>query len=139
MPRVIHPVPDRDDAFFWEAVRAGRLVARECSACGRIAHPPAPMCAACGGGEWVERELSGRGTVHSWIVSRHPSQPDDAPRIVVLVDLAEGVRLVSNLREIDPADVRNGMAVTVFFDEVDGCWLPQFRPQRAAAGQAGGA
>ncbi|MBL7496400.1 OB-fold domain-containing protein [Frankia sp. CNm7] len=131
MPRVIRPVPDLDDAFFWEAARDGRLVTRACAGCGRIAHPPSPMCPACGSVDWTERELSGRGTIHSWIVSRHPSQPDDAPRIVILVDLEEGIRLVSNLREVDAADVSNEMPVEVFFDEVDGFRLPQFRPAAA--------
>ena len=42
MPRVIRPVPDRDDAFFWDAVKEGRLVAHACANCGRLAQPPAP-------------------------------------------------------------------------------------------------
>jgi uncharacterized OB-fold protein len=128
MPRVIRPVPDRDDAFFWENVQAGRLVAHACASCGRLAQPPSPMCPVCGSVEWVERELSGRGTICSWIVSHHPSQADDSPRVVILVDLEEGIRLVSNLQGVDVADVANEMPVEVFFTEVDGFRLPQFRP-----------
>jgi hypothetical protein len=53
----------------------------------------------------------------------------DYPYIVVLVELAEGVRLVSNLREIDPADVTVGMPVEVFYEAFDdGLVLHQFRP-----------
>ncbi|MBL7487706.1 OB-fold domain-containing protein [Frankia sp. AgB1.9] len=128
MPRVIRPVPDRDDACFWDAVQAGRLVAHACASCGRLAHPPVPMCPVCGSVDWVERELSGRGTIHSWIVSKHPSQPDDPERLVVLVDLEEGIRFVSNLQEIDAAEVTGGLPVEVLFTKVDGCTLPQFRP-----------
>lgn len=72
--------------------------------------------------------MSGRGTVHSWIVSHHPTQTDDLPRIVALVELEEGVRLVSNLQEVRVADVRNDMAVECVFAEIDGVTLPQFRP-----------
>ena len=68
--------------------------------------------------------------MHSWIVSRHPTEPDDAPRIVALVDLEEGVRLVSNLQDVDPAHVENDMPVEVVFADVDGFTLPQFRPAR---------
>ena len=91
---------------------------------------------------WVSRNnsvtfsASGRGTVHSWIVSRHPTDPDDAARIVALIDLEEGVRLVSNLADVDtggPAGVTNGMAVEVVFRDVDGTRLPQFVPAGAAA------
>jgi uncharacterized OB-fold protein len=61
-------------------------------------------------------------------VSHHPTEADDAPRIVALVELDEGVRLVSNLQDIEPEEVRNDMAVEVVFMEIDGVRLPQFRP-----------
>jgi uncharacterized OB-fold protein len=47
---------------------------------------------------------------------------------VALIELDEGLRLVSNLAGIDPAEVRNGMRVEVKFGQVDGVKLPQFRP-----------
>ena len=86
------------------------------------------MCPHCGSLEWDECELSGRGTLHSWIVSHHPSEPDDAARIVALIELEEGIRLVSNLQDIEAAAVENDIAVEVVFTEVDGIRLPQFRP-----------
>ena len=79
------------------------------------------------------QEASGRGTVHSWIVSRHPTVSDEVPRIVALVELEEGVRLVSNLRDVDPAQVSNDMDVEVVFREIDGVKLPQFRPAGSGA------
>ena len=91
------------------------------------------MCPWCGSLEWDVQELSGRGTLHSWIVSRHPSEPDDMARIVALVELDEGVRLVSNLVGIDAAEVQNEMALEVLFAEVDGVALPQFRPAGGGA------
>jgi uncharacterized OB-fold protein len=77
--------------------------------------------------KWTTRQASGRGTVYSWIVSHHPTEADALPRIVVLVDLEEGVRLVSNLLDVAPSEVRNGMAVELCFEEYDGVALPQFR------------
>jgi hypothetical protein len=91
------------------------------------------MCPECGSLEWDVQELSGRGSLHSWILSRHPSAPDDMTRIVALVELDEGVRLVSNLCEVDVADVENGMLLEVVFAEVDGVALPQFRPAGGGA------
>jgi uncharacterized OB-fold protein len=57
------------------------------------------------------------------------------PYIVALVELDEGVRLVSNLCEIAPDDVEVGMPVEVFyqtFGTPDGkdLVLHQFRPAR---------
>ena len=90
------------------------------------------MCPACHSVRWATREASGRGTIYSWIVSHHPTEADELPRVVVLVDLEEGVRLVSNLRDVPPANVRNGMDVEVYFHDFDGVVLPQFRPRRRA-------
>jgi uncharacterized OB-fold protein len=86
------------------------------------------MCPKCGSVTWDVRELAGAGFVYSWIVSQHPTQSEDAPRVVALIELDEGLRLVSNLAGIDPADVRNGMRVEVEFGDIDGIKLPRFRP-----------
>lgn len=128
MPRVVPPVANRDDEYFWTGVEEDRLLLRRCAQCSRLQHPPSPMCPNCGSVEWGVQEASGRGFVYSWIVSRHPTKPEDSPRIVALVELDEGSRLVSNLQDIDPANVVNGMRVEVTFTEIDGVKLPQFRP-----------
>jgi hypothetical protein len=134
MPHVVPPKPTRDEEFFWQGVAENKLLIARCASCSKLQQPPSPMCPVCGSIEWDSVESSGRGTVHSWIVSRHPSSADDAPRIVALVDLEEGTRLVTNLVDVDPSAVRNDMAVTVTFRELDGVKLPQFTPAPAPAG-----
>jgi uncharacterized OB-fold protein len=131
MPRVIPPVPDADDQFFWDGVAEGRLLLERCAACKTKRHPPSPMCAVCLSTEREAFESTGRGTVYSWIASHHPSEPDAEPRIVALIDLDDGLRLVANLQGIALDDVRPGLPVEVFFAEIDGVMLPQFRPSRA--------
>ena len=127
MPPVIPPVPGHDDEFFWAGVHEGRLLAQRCTACQRLRHPPLPMCPRCRSLAWEPAELSGRGRVYSWILSHHPSEPDAEPRVVVLVELDEGLRIVSNLRG-PPADAAIDLAVEVVFEETDGVTLPQFVP-----------
>jgi uncharacterized OB-fold protein len=120
-----------DDAeLFWQGVASGKLLLTRCAKCSRLQHPPSPMCPNCGSLEWDGLEASGRGTVHSWILARHPGGRDDDPRIVALIDLDEGVRLVSNLVDVAVGDVKNDMAVEVTFADVDGMTLPRFRPAR---------
>lgn len=118
----------RDDAFFWEGALAGKLLLRACAQCDRIAHPPVPMCPECHSLEWTTRPMSGRGTVNAWLESRHPSQPDAAPRIVALIDLDEGQRLVSNLVDVSLDAVEPGMPVEVLFHPIGEHVLPMFRP-----------
>ena len=70
------------------------------------------MCPHCHSLEWDAIEASGRGTVYSFVMPRHPPLPffEDG-YIVVLVELEEGVRLVSNLVDVAPDDASIGMPV----------------------------
>ena len=78
---------------------------------------------------------SGRGTVFSWTVTHQPvyaAFADVVPYAIVVAELEEGVRIVSNLTDIDPAGVTVGMPVQVYFQTFDGAdgdlALHQFRP-----------
>lgn len=124
------PIATHDDLFFWEGVAAGELRLQRCADCARLRMPPRPMCPFCHSLQWRAERASGRGTVHTWVIPRHPPpEPGQEPPIVILVELEEGVRLVSNLREAKPEEVRNGMAVEVCFVDGDGgSRLHQFRP-----------
>jgi uncharacterized OB-fold protein len=124
----------RDQDVFWEGVDRGVLVAQRCGGCGVLRHPPAPDCPGCGCEAWEAEALSGRGVIHTWIVSRHPSRPDLPPRLAILVDLEEGIRMASNL--IDAENAKVGAPVVLEIGEVDGDRLPLFR---TLAGQGGAA
>ncbi|MCU1373889.1 MAG: hypothetical protein JWO68_1175, partial [Actinomycetia bacterium] len=67
------------------------------------------------------------GTIHSWIVSTHPTQPDADDRIVVLVELEVGIRLVSNLVGASPEEVEDDRPVELCFETYGDVTLPQFR------------
>ena len=128
MSRAKPPVPDADDAFFCEGAADGKLLLQRCGDCGAVCHPPLPMCPECQSLSRQAYEAAGTGTVYSWIRSVHPTEPDAEARIVVLVELDEGVRMVSNLCEIELDDVRAGMPVEVVFRDLGEFVAPQFRP-----------
>ncbi len=88
------------------------------------------MCHACTSLDWDTIESSGRGTIYSFVMPTYPQLPNlEYPYIVALVELAEGVRLVSNLCDVAPGDVRVGMPVEAFYTTFDdGLVLHQFRP-----------
>jgi uncharacterized OB-fold protein len=85
------------------------------------------MCGTCQSLDWEVQPASGRGTIHSWVLSHHPTEPDAAPRIVALVELDEGVRIVSNVIDADPVDVDNELPVELTFVTYEDVTLPQFR------------
>jgi len=130
--RRLGPTTTLDTRFFWDALKVERLVIQRCVECRTLRHPPRPMCPSCNSLVWETIEASGRGTVHSFVMPRHPPLPwFEGTYIVALIDLAEGTRLVSNLCDVEPDDVTIGMPVELFFAHFDdGLVLPQFRPVR---------
>jgi uncharacterized OB-fold protein len=128
------PTVTPDTEFFWTGLRSDRLLLQRCDDCGRLRHPPRPMCPHCTSLDWSAVPATGRGTVVSFVLPRHPQWPwfeDDY--VVALVELEEGVRIVSNLVEVAPADVRMGLPVTVRFTRFDdGLVLPLFAPTETA-------
>ena len=116
-----------DDAFFWDGAAEGHLLIQHCADCGTLRHPPAPMCGNCGSLAWDTAEASGRGRIVTWMYSLHPNRPDDAARIVILVQLDEGTRLVSNLVDPPHAGPYDDLPVTVEFRDDRGARTPFFR------------
>jgi uncharacterized OB-fold protein len=132
-----HPRPaiTHDNAFFWEGIAAGTLLLQRCR-CGRLRHPPGPVCPACHSFEWEAVAASGRGRVYSYAVAHHPAIPPfQYPNPIGLVELEEGPRIVARLVGVDPDAIRIGMAVCCEIVEVEeGFRLPQFRPERGGRG-----
>ncbi|MDQ1447492.1 MAG: hypothetical protein QOC79_463 [Actinomycetota bacterium] len=124
------PIITVDNRIFWEAARDRRLVAQRCRACGRLRHPPRPMCPECHSVDQETVELAGTGTVYSYAILHHPQHPAFSyPIVAVLVDLDEGVRVVSNLVGVGPAEVRIGAPVRVRFEATaDDMAVPVFEP-----------
>jgi uncharacterized OB-fold protein/acyl dehydratase len=119
----------RDSRFFWAGLEQGRLLLQRCASCGELRHPPGPMCPHCQSLEWDTLEASGRGSIYSFVVAHHPPTPPfEYPNVIVLVELEEGARLVSNLVGVKREDVKIGMPVVCEIVEVEeGFPLPQFR------------
>ncbi|MCX4982203.1 bifunctional MaoC family dehydratase N-terminal/OB-fold nucleic acid binding domain-containing protein [Streptomyces sp. NBC_00572] len=123
------PVINRDNAGFWEGVAAHRLLIQRCGDCAALRFPWLPGCADCGSAEWDTVEASGTGTVFSYVVMHHPPFPAfDPPYAVGLIELAEGVRMISNVVGVPYDKVRIGMPVRLEFLRVDEeLELPVFR------------
>ena len=103
--------PSGPEKRYLDALAAGRFEIQKCAACARHVFYPRVVCPHCGAGElgWVAP--SGRGTVYSTtVVRRKPADGGDYN--VCLVDLAEGVRMMSRVASIPPQEVKIGMAVT---------------------------
>ena len=109
--QMIRPAASRDTAFFWDGINARELRIQK-RPDGTLQHPPAPAL-------WNEKDVptdyvvaSGKGTVFSFVVHHAPQVPGRTlPFVIALVELEEGVRMLGELRGIDPAKVEIGMDV----------------------------
>jgi len=132
-PDVIGLTPNEWTEPFWRATAEHRLVVPRCTACGTFRFQPTPFCPACRNQdvEWVEHD--GRGTVYSFTVIRHaviPQVKEALPLIAAVVELpnTNGCRVIGNIVDCEPQDVRIGDAVNVdWYDVRDGTTIPVFR------------
>ena len=129
------PIPDEMDRAFWAACNAGRLVIQNCKTCNRLQHPPQPRCEQCGSADQLEwREVSGRGTIHSYGVIYDNSvalmQPDQ-PFNLAVITLQEdpGITMLSSLPGVPLDKVPIGAAVQVMFEATPatGQKVPEWR------------
>jgi uncharacterized OB-fold protein len=126
------PIPDGDTKPFWDAAKEHHLVVQRCRNCREAIFYPRAVCPRCMSDQIAWVEATGRGTVYSYTVVHRapPGFQDRVPYVVALIDLEEGVRLMSNVIA-PPSDVRIGAPVeAVFADVTPEITLPQFRLAR---------
>ncbi len=130
------PALGRDNAYFWEGVELGELRLQRCGGCATVRHPPQPVCDLCGSADQGFLVAAGQGRIYSHVTHHYPPLPGvERPHTVLLVELEEGVRLVSELAAgVDPSVVRIGLPVELTFQAAPGGQrLPVFRPAGTVA------
>ena len=126
------PTIEAESRPFWKAARAGRFLIGRCGDCGRAHHYPRPFCPFCWSESVTWEDASGRGRLYTYstvfVNEQHPFK-ERLPYVAAAVDLKEGPRVMANLVDCDPADLRVGQEVEVSYrvltDEVT---VPVFRP-----------
>ena len=134
MTDMLHPLPyaSWETRGWWEGCGRGELVLQRCRTCGTVQHKPRALCAKCLTDTVDPFVASGRGTVHTFTVTRQNAVPpfrDHLPYVLAYVELDEGPRIVTNVKHCRVEDVHGGMRVSIFFEEVtDSITLPQAEP-----------
>ena len=117
-----------------QVIEEERFLVQWCTACNEAIVFPREVCPSCLGTSLEWRESTGRGTVYAFSVQHRPANPfmaDRVPYTVALVELEDGIRLMSNVIDVDPDQVEIGMPVTVAWEPLsDGRNLPQFSPTK---------
>ena len=116
---------------FYEGCQRGELLFQRCSDCGAWRHVPRELCPDCGSWDWEWQASSGRGHVFPWTVierALHPAFAEAVLFAAVVVELEEGVRLLSHVLDCPPDQLEMDMPVDVVFEGVTAeITLPKFR------------
>ena len=110
---------------FWQACDEGRYLIKKCSSCGKVHHYPRDICPFCMSAETQWQESPGTGVVYSFSTMGK----EDAAYTLAYVTLDEGVTVMSNLIDCDPAQLSIGQKVRVVFKPSEGGHaVPMFTP-----------
>lgn len=123
------PSPDQGAPLAqWRAhLSAGRFMLQQCEGCARFIFHPRMLCPHCGSTSLTWRAAGSRGTVYATtVVARKASE--GGPYHVALVDMDEGVRMMSRVDGLAPEQVRIGQRVQPVIAEVAGAPNVVFRP-----------
>ncbi|MDY6827941.1 MAG: OB-fold domain-containing protein [Pseudomonadota bacterium] len=117
---------------FWELCQTGWLHIQRCTGCGAWRHLPRYQCAHCGSMQWEWAISTGKGSLFSWTIVHQPMHPgfaSETPYAAVVIELEEGVRMVSMLRGLPLDALRLGLPLELGFErQEDGFLLPVCRP-----------
>lgn len=134
-PPLPRPLPRPDvyveTAPFWEAAKRHKLMLQYDTEVGKYQWLPRPVSIYTGKRTLEWREASGRGTLYSWTLSNvaWPGHADRAPYMCALVELEEGVRILTNLYNYDGVELRDGLPVKLMWETLSEDFeYPAFEP-----------
>ncbi|HTR63308.1 MAG TPA: Zn-ribbon domain-containing OB-fold protein [Candidatus Binataceae bacterium] len=134
--KYLKPLPhiDEETRPWWEALQRHELYIQKCRACGELRFHPRAQCTECLSPrtEWVR--CSGRGKIYTFTTTYQNPLPgfrESLPYIMAWVELDEGVKMLTNVVECRPEEVKIGMPVEVVYEDVTPqVTLANFRPAR---------
>jgi uncharacterized OB-fold protein len=121
---------DSDSRPYWEGLRQGELRIQRCDSCARAVFYPRAICPHCFAEKLSWIVASGKGTIYAYTIAHQAFGrfAEDVPFVVILVELEEGVRMLSRLLDAPREQVRVGAEVRVTFEKVEEeLTLPYFR------------
>ena len=124
------PVPYNFTKPFWDGARERKLLLQYDPDAGKYQFYPRPISVLSGRRNLEWREASGKGTVYTYTVSHKAPPPfkNVSPFVVATVELPEGVRIMTNLINCPPDQVKIGMPVRLAWAQAGDMNFPVFEP-----------
>ncbi|MGH8011124.1 MAG: Zn-ribbon domain-containing OB-fold protein [Candidatus Binataceae bacterium] len=134
--RYAKPLPhlDEENRPWWEALKRHELYIQKCRDCGELRYYPRALCTNCLSSrvEWIR--CGGGGKIYTFTVTNQNQGAgfrDSLPYVMAYVELDEGLRMLTNIVDCPPEQVKIGMPVEVVYDDATPeVTLVKFRPAR---------
>jgi uncharacterized OB-fold protein len=131
-PALTESFADERTEPYWLAAVEGRVIGSRCDNCGTFVLPPKPYCFECLGQAFTWVDLPGTGTVYSFTIVRHPLHKGLAevvPYVSGIIELdgtqGAGARLMGNIIDCEPDEVRIGDTIEVAFEPLSETYAMQ--------------
>jgi len=127
------PLPhlDEENRWFFEACARHELVLQKCASCGTVRFYPRALCPSCMSSKTDYVRASGRGRVYTFTVTHQNQAPgfrDELPYVMAYVELDEGPRILTNIINTPPGEVKIDLPVEVVFEDIDeNLAIPKFQ------------
>ena len=127
------PLPhlDEENRWFFEACARHELYLQKCASCGTVRFYPRALCPSCASSKTETVRASGRGRVYTFTVTHQNQAPgfrDELPYVMAYVELDEGPRILTNIINTPPSEVKIDLPVEVVFEDIDeNLAIPKFQ------------
>jgi uncharacterized OB-fold protein len=125
------PIPRPWSKPFWEASKKHKYLIQTCNDCNAKIFYPRRSCPECWSSNLGWTEAKGTGKVYTYTITYAGAEEkfsEDYPYVLALIDLDEGIRVMSNIVDCNPEDVKIGMDVEVVFRDINEDFaLPLFK------------
>jgi len=126
------PKPTPWSKPFWDGCKNRKLLIQQCISCKKYIFYPKLFCPFCLSPDLSWIEATGKGKIYTYTVV-YAYQPTefsaDVPYVVAVIELEEGVKMMSNIVDCKPDNVRCDMDVEVIFEDItEEFTFPKFKP-----------
>jgi uncharacterized OB-fold protein len=118
MMKKAEPRPSLDTQPYWDGTAAGELRLQRCATHG-VYFPPRPFCPTCLSEDVTWETLSGRGTLHTYVINHRAAPGFEPPYAIAVIQLDEGPRMMGSIVNCEqtPEALVLDMPLTATFEE----------------------
>jgi len=106
---------------YWREIpQRYRFEAAKCKKCGKVSFPPRLICPACKSRDFHPVRINDRGTVETFTIIRIAPTgfADEAPYSIGIVNVGDDVRVLCQIADCEPENLKIGMKVRLEFRKI---------------------